>query len=343
VQAPLAGGPSTPALAGAVSEAGGLGFVAAGYRAPEAMARDIAETRALTERPFGVNVFAPGPGPADDVVVRRYAAVLEAEAVRAGIELGRPRFDDDRFAEKVAMLRESPVAVVSFTFGCPSPAVVASLRRAGSEVWVTVTDVEEARQAEEAGATALVVQGTEAGGHRGSFVDRPGSADFSVLTLLQLVGARIGLPLVAAGGVATGGAVAAVLAAGAAAAQVGTAFMRCPEAGTSPVHREAIASPQPTGLTRVFTGRLARGVVNRLMREYGSHAPVAYPEVHHLTAPLRAHARQTGDAGVVNLWAGQAHELAPEMPAAELVRELHRDAIEALGRARARLEGVQPV
>lgn len=337
VQAPLAGGPSTPALAGAVSESGGLGFIAAGYRTPEAMAQDIAATRDLTDRPLGVNVFAPALGPAELGVVERYAAVLQTEARRAGVDLGRPRFDDDGFEEKLRILREDPVAVVSFTFGCPPPEVIDSLKNAGSEVWITITDVDEAQQAEAVGASALVVQGNEAGGHRSSFVDRPDVTDYSVLALLQLVGARVRIPLVAAGGIGTGGAVAAVLAAGAAAAQLGTAFMRCPEAGTSPVHREALASSRPTAPTRVFTGRLARGIVNRLMREFGPQAPIAYPEVHHLTAPLRARGRQTGDADVVNLWAGQAHELTAAIPAAKLVSQLYQDALQALNHARTRL------
>lgn len=282
VQAPLAGGPSTPALAAAVSEAGGLGFVAAGYRAPKLMAEDIAATRRLTTRPFGVNVFAPVIGPADREHVARFAAELQAEANRVGIELGQPRFDDDGFEDKVRILRDDPAAVVSFTFGCPPTEVISSLKTAGSEVWVTVTDVEEARVAEAAGASGLVVQGNEAGGHRGSFVDRAATNDYSLLALLQLVGACTKIPLVAAGGIATGGAIAAVLAAGAAAAQLGTAFMRCAEAATSAVHREALASSRPTALTRVFTGRLARGVINRFMQEYAPQAPIAYPEVHHL-------------------------------------------------------------
>lgn len=337
VQAPLAGGPSTPELAAAVSGAGGLGFVAAGYRSPEAMAQDIAAMRALTERPFGVNVFTPGSGPADEAVVHAYAGLLEREAERVGIELGRPRFDDDGFEEKIGALIQDPVPVVSFTFGCPPSEVIDSLKRAGSEVWITVTSVEEARQAAASDASALVAQGNEAGGHRGSFVDSPENGDLSTLALLQLIGAHVDLPLVAAGGIGTGGAIAAVLAAGAVAAQLGTAFLRCPEAGTSTVHREALASPRPTRPTRAFTGRTARGVVNRLLLEHERDAPFAYPEVHHLTAPLRAHGRQTGDGDIVNLWAGQVHELAPEIPAAELVARLHRDAQDALTVAGARL------
>jgi nitronate monooxygenase len=337
VQAPMAGGPSTPELAAAVGGAGGLGFVAAGYRAPEAMAEDLARTRALTDRPFGVNVFAPTGAPADPDLVRRYADALRPLAERAGVALGEPRFDDDGFDRKLALLLDEPPAVVSFTFGCPPAETIARVRRAGSAVWVTVTGPDEAEQAVAAGAEALVVQGVEAGGHRGAFADREDRVDYGLLALLALVRARVDVPLVATGGIATGRGVAAVLAAGAAAAQVGTAFMRCPEAGTSAPHREALATSRPTGLTRAFSGRLARGIVNRLQADHSVTAPLAYPEVHHITAPLRAHGRKAGDADVINLWAGQAHELAEERPAAEVVARLAADARDGLAQAAERL------
>jgi nitronate monooxygenase len=337
VQAPMAGGPSTPRLAAAVSEAGGMGFVAAGYRTPEAVAEDIAATRALTGRPFGVNLFAPSGAPADPEAVRRYAEALRPEAERAGVLLGEPRFDDDAFEAKLSLLCEQSVAAVSFTFGCPTPETIARLEGAGSSVWVTVSDVAEARLAVDAGADALVVQGLEAGGHRATFADRPDPPDYGLLALIQLVRARVEVPLVATGGIATGGAIAAVLSAGAAAAQLGTAFMRCPEAATSPAHRAALASPAATRLTRAFSGRLARGIVNRLLTEHSAEAPIAYPEVHHLTAPLRAHGRSAGDADLFNLWAGQAHELAEELPAGELIARLMADAWQALREAERRL------
>jgi nitronate monooxygenase len=174
------------------------------------------------------------------------------------------------------------------------------------------------------------VQGGEAGGHRGSFVDRSDLPVTALLPLLRLVRAAVDRPLVAGGGIATGAAVAAVLSAGAAAAQAGTAFLRCPEAGTSDVHRRALASGGKTALTRAFTGRLARGIRNRWMDEHGAAAPIAYPELHHATAPIRAAARARGDAGAVNLWAGEAHALAQERPAAEVVRALAAGARGAL-------------
>jgi nitronate monooxygenase len=338
VQAPMAGGPSTPELAAAVAGAGGLGFVAGGYRTPDALREDIARTRALTDGPFGVNLFVPSGAPADPAVVRAYADSLRAEAERAGVALGEPRFDDDAFDAKLDVLVADPVPVVSFTSGCPPAEIIARVRATGAVAWVTVTDPDEARQAVAAGADALVVQGEEAGGHRSAFGDREDRVDYGLLALLQLVRAHVDVPLVATGGIATGRGVAAVLAAGAAAAQVGTAFMLCPEAGTSAPHRAALASARPTGLTRAFSGRLARGIVNRLQAERTSTAPIAYPEIHHVTAPLRAAARKAGDEDVINLWAGEAHELAAEIPAADVVARLMDEARSALAAAQAQLD-----
>jgi nitronate monooxygenase len=332
VQAPLAGGASTPALTAAVVGAGGFGFIAGGYRTPDALRDDIGAVRALTGEPFGVNLFVPG-APADPAGYERYVAGLAQEARRHGVALGEPRFEDDAWEAKLALLEADPVAAVSFTFGCPPGEVVQRLRAAGSEVWVTITDPDEASQAAAAGADALVAQGIEAGGHRASFVDDDRAGDYGLLALLALLREHVSLPLVASGGIATGRAVAAVLCAGARAAQVGTAFMRCPEAGTSPAHREALATPTPTRLTRAFTGRQARGIVNRFLREHSSDAPTAYPEIHHVTAPMRAAARATNDPDALNLWAGQTHELAAELPAAEVVTTMAASATEALAEA----------
>ncbi len=341
VQAPMGGGPSTPALAAAVSGVGGLGFLAAGYKAREAVRADLAELRSRLPDgvPFGVNVFAPPGHGTDAEHVAAYAETLSREASDSGVGLGPPGWDDDRYAQKLDLLCQEHVPVASFTFGCPSREDVERLHRAGVAVWVTVTTPEEAGAASAAGADALVVQGVEAGGHRGGFDDgAPG--DVGLLALLQLVRASVGdaLPLVATGGVVTGRAVAAVLAASAAAAQLGTAFMRCPEAATARAHRDALAGGEaPTALTRAFTGRTARGIVNRFLREHSADAPSAYPEVHHLTAPIRTAARQRGDADGFHLWAGQAYQLAEAMPAAELVDQLAHEARAALAAATQRL------
>jgi nitronate monooxygenase len=316
-----------------VSGAGGLGFLAAGYKTPEVVLADITATRELTQQPFGVNVFAPSGSPADPDAVDRFADRLRDQAAALGVALGDPRFDEDHYQQKVELLVQERVAVVSFTFGCPDPLVVQRLQQVGTSVWVTVTDPQEAVQAAAAGADALVVQGIEAGGHRGAFADSDNHEDFGILALLSLVSARVDLPLVAAGGIATGSALAGVLAAGAAAGAMGTAFLRCPEAGTTAPHRNAVAQPGRTGLTRAFSGRLARGLVNTFHADHTAAAPIAYPELHHLTTPLRVQARENGDAEQMNLWSGQAHELARDLPAEQLAVELAEDAAAALDRA----------
>ncbi len=327
VQAPLAGGPSTPELAVAVSQVGGLGFLAAGYKRADAVREEIETVRAATGRPFGVNIFVPSAEPADPGVVAAYGERIAGEAQARGIELGDARFEDDDWARKLELMEALRPAVVSFTFGCPPAPAIERLRSADVAVWVTVGRPDEARAAVDAGADALVVQGTEAGGHRGGFTDDEHAGGSGLLALLRVVARSAGtVPLIATGGIADGAAVAAVLCAGATAAQIGTALMLAPEAGTTPAQRELLREPIPTGLTRAFTGRLARGMINRFQAEHSSAAPVAYPEIHHMTSPLRAHARREGDADGFNLWAGQAHELTVEAPAGEIVERMAAEA-----------------
>jgi nitronate monooxygenase len=315
----MAGGPSTPQLAAAVAGAGSLGFLAAGYRTAEQLRADIEAAREKTDGPVAVNLFLVAEQEIDAEAIAAYAAELAPLAARYSVQLGEPRYDDDDLEGKLAVVRELRVPIVSFTFGCPSPTLVHSLQADGIAVWVTVTEPDEAVAAARAGADALVCQGIEAGGHRGSFTDVDGRGELGLLSLLRLTRTVTDLPLVASGGVAEAGGISAALAAGAAAVQLGTAFMLCPEAGTSPPHRAALKRPGTTGLTRAFSGRRARGIVNDLMRQTGPRAPSAYPQIHHLTAPLRAAARAAGDPEAINLWAGQAYPLARELPAAELI------------------------
>ena len=324
VQAPMAGGPSTPALAIAVCAAGGLGFLAAGYRSVEAMQEDIAAVRVGTNAPFGVNLFVPSvlSAPVEKQALQRFVDRLGPEAARYGTQVGAPRLDDDGWAAKLAALVADPVPIVSFTFGCPSPREISDLRSVRSQVWVTVTDVAEAQRAQVAGAEVLVLQGVEAGGHRGSWVDADGADGLSTLALLRLVAGAVDLPLVAAGGLIDGPSIAAALVAGAAAVQLGTAFLLCDEAGTHPAHRERLATDTPTALTRAFTGRTARAMRNRFLDEHTQGAPTAYPQVHFATAPIRAAARACGDGDGFNLWAGQTHRLATGGPAGQLVESL---------------------
>lgn len=328
VQAPMAGGASNPALAAAVSEAGGLGSLAAGYKTPEAMYEEIKQLRRLTHRNFGVNLFMPQPETGDSAAVEVYREQLAGEASWYETELGRTdRGGDDAYQAKLDILFDNPVPLVSFTFGCPSPEILARFADIGTYTVVTATTVAEAQAAERAGAAAVCLQGTEAGGHQSTHHDDPrsgGGAGVGLLPLVAQVSEAVALPIVAAGGLMRGGQIAAVLAAGADAAQLGTAFLVCPESGANELHKRAMTDVRFSGteLTRAFSGRPARGLVNRFMREHGPYAPAAYPQVHYLTAGLRKAAAQAGDPQGMALWAGQGHRLARELPAAELVQVL---------------------
>ncbi|MGW5661233.1 nitronate monooxygenase [Streptomyces sp. NPDC003758] len=327
VQAPMAGGASVPQLAAAVSEAGGLGFLAAGYKTADGMYQEIKQLRGLTHRPFGVNVFMPQPEYADPAAVEVYANQLAGEATWYETELGdRDSGRDDGYDAKLAVLLDDPVPVVSFHFGVPAPDVLESLRRLGTLTLVTATTAEEALAVQEAGADAVIAQGVEAGGHQGTHRDshENDGAGIGLLSLLAQVRETVSIPIVAAGGIMRGSQIAAVLAAGASAAQLGTAFLATPESGAHPAHKQALTDPHfvRTELTRAFSGRPARGLVNRFMREHGPYAPAAYPEIHHLTSPLRKAAAKAGDAQGMALWAGQGHRLARDLPAGRLVEVL---------------------
>ena len=319
VGAPLAGGPSTPALAAAVSNAGGLGFLAAGYKTAEAVREELHEARGLTSRPIGLNVFYPVREDVDRTAIDAYAERLRGEGARYGVEPGEPLWTDDQWTAKLDLVKQEQPNVVSFTFGCPPREIVEWLRDGGCHVWCTVTSAAEAREAAAAEVDALVVQGAEAGGHRGSFGDDDDDDPLPLLALLESVRRVNELPLIAAGGIADGERVAEVVAAGAAAAQIGSALLLATEAGTSAPHREALRCEGRTQLTRAFTGRRARGIVNRFMQDHDAFAPRGYPEIHHVTAPIRAAARERGDSEGINLWAGTAYHRAREESASELV------------------------
>ncbi|MGW0764318.1 nitronate monooxygenase [Streptomyces sp. NPDC002676] len=334
VQAPMAGGVSVPQLAAAVSEAGGLGFLAAGYKTADGMYQDIKQLRALTSRPFGVNVFMPQPEYAESGAVEVYAHQLAGEAAWYETELGDPDSGrDDGYDAKLAVLLDNPVPVVSFHFGIPSRDALDSLRRAGTLTLVTATTAEEALAVERAGADGVIAQGVEAGGHQGTHRDIPENdgSGLGLLSLIAQVRDAVSIPVVAAGGIMRGSQIAAALAGGASAAQLGTAFLATTESGASPLHKQALTNPlfARTELTRAFSGRPARGLVNRFMREHGRYAPAAYPEIHHLTSPLRKAAAKAGDPQGMALWAGQGHRMARELPAGQLVELLAAELADA--------------
>ncbi|MBM7092017.1 nitronate monooxygenase [Streptomyces sp. NPDC012461] len=327
VQAPMAGGVAVPRLAAAVSEAGGLGFLAAGYKTADGMYQEIKQLRGLTGLPFGINLFMPQPETADPAAVDVYAHQLAGEASWYETELGDPDSGrDDGYDAKLAVLLDNPVPVVSFHFGVPAPEVLEALRRAGTVTLATATTPAEARAVERAGADAVIAQGVEAGGHQGTHRDAP-EADGSGIGLLSLVAQvreTVSIPVIAAGGIMRGSQIAAALAAGADAVQLGTAFVATHESGAHELHKRALTDPLyvRTELTRAFSGRPARALVNRFLREHGPYAPAAYPDVHHLTAPLRKAAAKAGDPQGLALWAGQGHRLARDLPAGQLVEVL---------------------
>ncbi len=323
VGAPMAGGPSTASLVAAISEAGALGFLAAGYKSADTVAAEVEAVRAVTSAPFGINLFVVEPFEVDPVAVDHYRRSLEPEAARLGTDLGEPRWDDDHWQAKLELVLDLRPDAVSFTFGCPRPDVLQRLAELDVLTTITVTSVAEAREAVARGAASLAVQGADAGGHRGQWDQRATPGRVPLLDLVPAVTAAVDVPVVAGGGVADAAGVASVVGGGAVAAQVGTAYLLADEAGTNPVHRAALTDPAfaQTELTRAYTGRWARGLANRFMAEH-AHAPAGFPQLHHLTAPLRSAAVAAGDGQVALLLAGSRHAEARTAPAAEITRSL---------------------
>ncbi|HXU71743.1 MAG TPA: nitronate monooxygenase [Polyangia bacterium] len=327
IQAPMAGGPDTPALAAAVSNAGGLGSLGCAYLTPEKIDAVVADVRQRTERPFALNLFIRADEP-DDAAARervlpplgdfRRELGLPAEP---GLAPPPPPFE----AQLEAVLRARP-RVFSFTFGAPTREVVAALQQERIVVVGTATSVDEAEALAALGVDAVCAQGAEAGGHRGTFLGRFEDALVGTMALVPQLVARVRVPVIAAGGIMDGGAIRAALALGAAAVQLGTAFLVCPEAGTAAPHREALASARRTVVTRAFSGRAARGIRNRFSDAFERLEAAPFPQQQRLTAELRAAAVAAGRTDLMQMWAGQAAPLVRAMPAAALVETLAREA-----------------
>lgn len=324
IVAPMAGGPSTPALVKAAAATGAFGFVAAGYKSIEALSGEITTVRATTDR-FGVNVFVPDRSPVDHPAIERYRERLQPLAAHYGVELPPIRWsDDDHWDDKIDLLVADPVDWVSFTFGLPRGSVIERLRKAGSRVIITVTDAEEAELAYDAGADAVVAQSGAAGGHSSTTSPELYLGTTSTLELIEQIRDRIPLPVIAAGGISGPDDLRAILGARAVAAQAGTMFLKADEAGTKPTHSGAIGDPRfnTTVITRAFTGRPARALRNRFTDTFGPAAPLGYPAVHHLTAPIRAAAAAQGDPHGLNLWAGTGFGYAREGSTAAIMTAL---------------------
>lgn len=330
VGAPMAGGPSTPQLAAAVSNAGGLGMLAAGYLNADQLAEQVQQTRELTNRPFGVNLFCPAD-PNDnptnaEALLQDYRQALAPLGKQYGLDLLNDELVLlDYFGSLLDWLLASPVPVVTFTFGCPSAEDVERLQAVGTYVGVTVTNPQDAILATQADVDFLCVQGPDAGGHQSTFrvQDEVNQLPFS--QLIPAVQAVTDLPLVAGGGVGSNKDMRAILALGVEAVQVGTLLLLSDEAGTSQAHRDALQSGiTETRLTRAFTGRPARAIVNDFVAEFDALAPAVYPQMHYLTAPLRVKAKDAGAWQHVNTWAGSKFSESDSRPAEKIILGLLR-------------------
>jgi len=328
IQAPMAGVQGS-ALALAVSNAGGLGSLPCAMLSLETMREELSVLQARTSRPFNVNFFCHAPPAPSAEREAAWRGALAPYYQQYGIDAGKIPPGPGRApfsAEAADVLEPFKPAVVSFHFGLPSPALLERVRGWGAKILASATTVDEARWLESRGVDAIIAQGVEAGGHRGIFLSEDLTTQVGTFALLPQVVGAVNVPVIAAGGIANAKGVAAALALGAAGAQVGTAYLLCPEATTSAVHRAALKSEaaRHTALTNVFTGRPARGIVNRIIAELGPISSVApaFPLATAALAPLRAKAEAAGSGDFSPLWSGQNASGCREIPAAELTRQL---------------------
>lgn len=325
IQAPMAGGPTTPELVAAVSNAGGLGSLGAGYLQPEEIRSAIQEIRTLTDRPFAVNLFIPQPVKEDPDPIARANTLLAPYHQELGLET--PPSPDlaglPDFTEQLEVILEEAVEIFSFTFGVPQTEELEALQQRGVITLGTATHLLEAIVLEESGVDMVVAQGVEAGGHRGTFVGAAEQGLVSTTALIPVLAQHLRIPIIAAGGIMDGRGIAAALALGADGVQMGTAFLTCPESGAHPGHKDLLSQGTEitTVLTRVFTGKTARAIKNRFIADLQSHEAElpGYPIQHVLTRDIRQAAARHNHPEFMALWAGQGCTLCNNLPAAELI------------------------
>jgi nitronate monooxygenase len=326
IQGPMGGGPSTPELVAAVSNAGGLGSLGAAYQTPDQILDTIRRIRALTSRPFGVNLFAGGWSKEFNVDAGPMLDVLREVHEKLGLPAPiAPVPGPDQFPAQLEAVLDARPPIFSFTFGIPDRDAISRLKSRGILVVGTATTVEEARRLEQAGVDAIVAQGLEAGAHRGTFLDSFEASMVPTLDLVRATVSAVELPVIATGGLMDGHDVVSALNAGAAAAQLGTAFLASPESGASEAHKQAIlaAKLDTTVVTRAFSGRPARGLRNAFVDLVnGSGFILPYPLQNALTRAMRTAAAHQGIADYLSLWAGQGVGRATGTPAGELVASL---------------------
>lgn len=332
IQAPMAGA-STPEMAAAAATAGGLGSLGLALKSPEGAAADIAAARALTNGALNVNFFCHRP-PTEDAA--RFTAIRERLApYYAEFDLGEPPaapsasppFDE---AMLEVVLAAAP-SVASFHFGLPAPGLVAPLKEAGIIILSSATSPAEARQLEAEGADAIIAQGWEAGGHRGVFDPSTGPGDIGTFALVPQVVDAVAVPVIAAGGIADARGIAAAFMLGASGVQIGTAFLNTPESMVADPHKKALLTERATGVTEAFSGRPARGVINRYMKEMEGADLPDFPLMNPLTGPLRGASAKEGGGEFMSLWAGQAHSLNRESGTQTLLEQLAEEALAMLG------------
>jgi nitronate monooxygenase len=337
IQAPLAGGGDTPDLVAAVSNAGGIGFIGAAYSTPEQIRELGRAVRVKTSRPFGINLFAPTPAP--QAVSDAQAAVNRVAPFYAELGLPAPAVPESPrtvFAEQVAACLDTDAAAFSFTFGILPAEEVKAIKQRGLLLIGTATTVDEAAALEQSGVDAVVAQGGEAGGHRGTFLGDVHASLIGTISLVPQVVDAVRVPVIASGGIMDGRGIAAALALGASAVQLGTAFLTCHESGVAEAYKESIlsAGEDETRVTRAFSGRAARGIVNRFMREVDSGeaegAILPFPLQNVLTRALRSAATKQNRAEYLSLWAGQGVRLARRQSAGELLARLAAETDAAL-------------
>jgi nitronate monooxygenase len=327
IQAPMAGGPSTPELAAAVSNAGGLGSLAAAYLTPEQIVRDIEKVRHLTGKPFNVNLFAGGYEAGGDIDPAPMLALLAG--IHEELQLPPPVLPPstpDPFPDQFRAVLDARPAVFSFTFGIPGADSLGRLRQAGIAILGTATSLHEAHLLAEVGVDGIVAQGAEAGAHRGSFATPFDEAMVPTMELVRQIAAVLTVPVIASGGLMNGRDIALALQSGAAAVQLGTAFLACPESGASQAYKKAVleAVEDTTVITRAFSGRPARGLRNHFISQLEDKDTIIlpFPVQNSLTKAMRTAAAKRGDAGYLSLWAGQGVKRIRSMPAADLMRKL---------------------
>ena len=333
IQAPMAGGPSSQELVAACSAAGALGCFGFAYTQPADMEKQAAWVRERTQAPFLINLFtSPQPGEVAD----QRAALAAVAQFYAELGLGTPQpvsppYAPDLEAQLAAVERIRPRALTTHLADLPADRI-RKLKSQGMLIGGAATTIAEAKHLEAIGADFVIAQGGEAGGHRGTWLRDPYDALTGTLALTRLLVKSVRMPIVAAGGIMDGAGIAAVLALGAQAAQMGTAFIPCPESGASQVHKDALlaAKEDDSRITEKFSGKPARGLVNRFMREMADKPQLPFPAQNSVTGKLRAASAKAGKADCVALWSGQAAPLARQLPAAELIRTLEQETVAAL-------------